>query len=227
LFLGLVVDRSSSIKPVKRNLDKAVAQLLGAAQPADQAFLVTFADDAQLRVAMTKDRNRILNALAKTKITLGTRFYDALIDSFQYLSGNRQRRETLIVFSDGAEHYSSHSFRQLLNVAMVYGYPIYIVGYVGDDATTWREAGRREIRNQFEQLVNATGGKAFLPVDQKEYSSIARQILERLRYEYRFGIYNSGRATDVSSIQIRIRGDDSHRFSIRRSRLDAPGLDLN
>jgi hypothetical protein len=43
IAIGLAIDRSSSISPVKKKMEKTLAQLLQALRPDDQVFLVTFA----------------------------------------------------------------------------------------------------------------------------------------------------------------------------------------
>lgn len=137
IALGLVVDRSSSIGPVRKDLDQAVVRLVEASDSDDQAFLVTFAGTGKLNVASTTERRNILETVRKTKLEFGSRFYDVLIDSLQYLSRTRLERKALMVFSDGADHFSINSFAETLDAAGLYGYPIYVFGYVGDDSRTW------------------------------------------------------------------------------------------
>lgn len=85
IAIGLVVDRSSSIVPVKKQIDAAVERMLEAAGAADQVFLMTFAGTGKLNVALTTKHKGILEAMRKANVGFGTRFYDVIIDSFQYL----------------------------------------------------------------------------------------------------------------------------------------------
>jgi VWFA-related protein len=215
--VGLVLDRSSSISPVKKKVDEAVRHALEAVGPKDQVFLVTFAGTDKLIVGRTTSRKNIVEAIRKTKLGFGTRVYDALVHSLQYLSTSSLERKIVIVFSDGADHYSTHTFEQLLGGAAFYATPIYMVGYVGDDSRTWSDQGRRQIRDEFEQLAAKTGGKAYFPTYSADGAAIARQILVGMRYEYRIGFYSSGPFAESSDVQVKFR-DRSRRLTIRISR---------
>ena len=84
--VGLVVDRSISIAPVKNDLDQAVGHVVGATHADDQLFLVTFAGANKLSVNWTTRYPIILEKVRKTKLGFGSRVYDALVDSLEYLS---------------------------------------------------------------------------------------------------------------------------------------------
>ena len=213
--VGLVVDRSSSVQAVKDKVDQAVVQVLANARPVDQVFLMTFAGTGKLNVGLTTRHQSVLESLRKTKLAYGTRLYDAIASSIDYLSASSFERRILIVFSDGADHYSTHTLEQVLETAAAYGIQIYTVAYAGDDSRTWTAQGRREIQNQFEQLAGMTGGKSFFPTG-TDCSRIARQILDRTRYEYRLGFYSSNPLAFPSDVQIKLRGNGPpRRLTIR------------
>jgi VWFA-related protein len=214
--IGLVVDRSSSIRPVQRQLDRAVVDVVNAAGAEDQVFLMTFAGGHRLSVSLTTTHSRIYQALRKSNLAYGTRVYDALVDSLQYLSTSSRSRKVLIVFSDGADHYSAHTFAQLLQVAAFYDFPVYIFGYAGDDSRTLSQSGLREIEEQFSELARLTEGKAWFPAPETDCSAAASLILQRARYQYRLGFYSTGLAP-ASDVQVRIHGGGSRRVIVRNS----------
>src|SRR5262245_28890305 len=90
--VGLLVDRSSSISPIKRSLDSAVADILEKLEPNDQVFLMSFAGSHKLRVKWTTTHAAILEAISKAKLEFGTRMHDAILDSLQYLSTSPLKR---------------------------------------------------------------------------------------------------------------------------------------
>jgi VWFA-related protein len=215
---GLVVDRSSSIDALRGRVNSAVAELLNAAVPDDQAFLVTFAGASKLRVPWTADRESVIKALLNAKPEFGSRVYDAITDSLRYLSTAPAERRILVLFTDGADHYSTHTFEQTLRRAELTGAPIYIVGYAGDDSRTSSASGRDQIRREFEQLAGMTGGKVFFPRSRADDSNIARRIFERERWEYRIGFYSPTSVMEMSNVEVKIR-DHTRRLVVRRSRL--------
>jgi Ca-activated chloride channel family protein len=217
IALGIVVDRSSSIDPVRKEIDRAAAQLVERLDSDDEALLITFAGSNKVNVALTNQHKNIVDAMRKVKRTFGTRFYDVIIDSLQHIAPSPLDRKALVIFSDGADHYSSNSLEDVFDVAQLYGYRIYFFGYVGTDSRTWTEKGRREIRDQFEQLATMTGGKAFFPAKNADCSRFARDILNSVGYSYKLGFYSSEGFTTLPDVSVRLRGDRFKEFRVRIS----------
>jgi len=215
--IGLLVDRSSSIAPVKNMLDQAVIHVLKAIEPADPVFLMTFASSGKLNVAWTTSYLPIVEAIKKAKLGIGSRVYDAISNSLEYLSANPLERRSLILFSDGADHYSNQTIEQVIAAAKSNRISVSVLGYVGNDSRSWSDSSRREIRTQLEHLARMTGGNAFFPDNQTDCSRAARQILDRAHFEYRIGFYSSEPFAEVSDLQVKLR-DKSARVSIRKSR---------
>jgi VWFA-related protein len=210
--IGLLVDTSLSTAPVREEINQTVGQLV-AMMNGDRVFLMTFAGGSELVVPLTSDRAAVTKTLGKVKLTAGTRFYDAVLHALDELALARQDRKALIVLTDGADHFSAHTFDQLLTTARLYGCEIYIIGYAGDDSRTWKLAGRNSIRGEFFQLASVTGGQAIFPLRLEDSYRAARQVLDSLHHEYRFGFYSSHPFDEPSEVRIRIPGDrDDHRF---------------
>ena len=157
--IGFLADTSLSMRPFKDDLKQTIGQFV-ASMNGDRAFLMSFASDAELVVAPTYDLAAITKGIDKLKTTAGSRFYDAVLNALDELVRSKNDRKALIILSDGADHYSSHTFEQLLKTAKLYGCEIYVVGYPGDDSRISGETGRAGIRGQFFQLVSARGAKS-------------------------------------------------------------------
>jgi VWFA-related protein len=204
--IGLLVDSSLSLRPLKDDLKQTVGQLV-TSMNGDRAFLMTFASDTDLIVPATYDLAEITKGIGKLRTGAGTRFYDATLRALDELVKSRRERKALIILTDGADYYSSHSFEQLLKSVKLYGCEIYILGYTGDDSRTWTERGRAEIRSQFFQLASVTGGQIFFPGNLAESARIARRVMDSLHHEYRFGYYSSHPFSEPSEVAVRIRGE--------------------
>jgi VWFA-related protein len=222
LAIGLVVDRSASIAAVKKQMDEAVGLVLDSSSSDDLIFLMTFAGERKLNVPLTTNHKTIRDAMRKAKMRLGTRFYDVLFDSLGYLSQSARERKALLVFTDGADHYSLHTFEQALDRAAFHNYPIYIFGYIGDDSRTGSTAGRREIRSEFEQLAAVTNGRVLFCSQAADCAGDASDIVNALVYSYKLGFYNSESFPQSSEVQIRVRGEPSRRLKVRVARPAMP-----
>jgi VWFA-related protein len=203
-------------------LNEAARYVLGAVHPDDPVFLMTFATDNEITVNFTTDHADVLRAIQKAKLSFGTRFYDAMVNSLQYLATSRLERKMLIVLSDGADHYSTHTFEQVLDRATLLGVSIYFINWTGDDSSTWSADGRSEIKNRFEQLAEWTGGRAYFPSSVRECQNISRQILQSMQYRYHLGFYTSSLFPEWADVQVtvaRSNGPYAVRIISKRLRL--------
>lgn len=214
--IGLLVDRSSSIAPVRKKVDDAVTHVVKAASPGDQLFLMTFASRDDLAVTLTTAHDKVLDTLARGRLSYGTRVYDAITASLAYLATSASPRRALIIFSDGADHYSRHSFEQVLERALQNDIEVYVIGYAGDDNRTRLDEGWSEVRSQFSRLAKATGGNAFFPAPSISCGSIARGIVRRTKSYYRLGFYlpEAAAGTDV---EVKLRGPGTEGLKVRRA----------
>ena len=216
--LGLVVDRSSSIEVVKKHLDKAVMQLLDKTGDDDRLFLMTFAGKNKLDVPWTTAREKIIQAITKAKIGYGTRLYDVVVKAIQYVSRGTGERKVLVLLTDGADHYSNHTFEQVANSAVFNGIPVYVIAYAGEDSATAFDRGWAEVQGRLTELARVTEGKAFFPSAGADCSRIAGEIAQRAHYRYRLGFYSSEPKVDLQNLHVRLRNGGSQRVSIRGTR---------
>jgi hypothetical protein len=77
---------------------------------------------------LTTKQPSILEAIRKSKLGFGSRIYDVILDSLKYLSTSGLERKVLIIFSDGADHYSAHTLEQVRALATLQKIPIYMLG---------------------------------------------------------------------------------------------------
>jgi VWFA-related protein len=214
--IGFLADTSLSVRPSREDLKQTIGQFVSH-MASDRAFLMSFAGDTQLLVPATYDLAAVSKGLGKLTPSAGSRFYDAVLNGLDELVKSRKDRKALIILTDGADHYSAHTFEQLLKTATLYGCEIYIIAYPGDDSRTWTDAGRSEIRSEFFQLASASGGQAFFPASLSESSRIAKRVVELLHYEYRFDFYSSVPFNEPSEVRIRIRGDRGEHLYVHSS----------
>ena len=219
--IGVLADTSLSVRPFKEDVKQAIGQFV-MRMNGDRVFLMSFATDSEIIIPPTYDLAAVTKGIGKLRTTAGSRFYDAVLRSLDELVKSKRDRKALIVLTDGADHYSTHTFEQLLRTVKLYGCEIYIVGYPGDDSLTWTEAGRAKVRSQFFQLASASGGQVFFPGSLSESARIARQVVDSLHHEYRFGYYGSIPFNQPSEVLVRVRGERGKRFYVNFSLIASP-----
>ena len=117
---------------------------------------------------------------------------------------SRLERKMLIVLSDGADHYSTHNFEQVLDRAMLLGVPVYFISWPGDDSSTWSEEGRKEIGNQIEHFATLTGGRVYFPSSAMDCLETGRQVMQSMQYRYRLGFYSSSVFAEWADVQVSV-----------------------
>jgi VWFA-related protein len=101
LAVALVLDCSGTMGPVLRQLHHAAFDTLSALKPDDQVALFDFAARAEMLVGLTKNRQRIADAIATIRPGGGTVIPDALYEAALYLARVAPgRRHAVILVSD-------------------------------------------------------------------------------------------------------------------------------
>jgi VWFA-related protein len=195
--LGLLVDRSISVDTARSAAVAAVGRICDALGPDDQAFLMTFSTATKTDVSWTADPAPIVSAIQRLRPAAGTRLYDAIVDALDELSRSRRPRKALMVLTDGADHYSTHTLQQVIDIARLYNSEIDVIAYQGDDRRSWTPAGRGQISSELQRLATATGGQLL------SSSSDIKRTAEALHIAYQLGFYSS--EFEPSPVEIRIR----------------------
>ena len=183
--LGLLVDGSGSMAPLRDNVIAASMAFTRAMNPNDEYFALGFNDtvhaplppdkpftqhDATLRVALVQASN----ALGQTAI------YDAVSAGLRYVRKGQFERQVLIVLSDGGDNASSMTRRQVVEEAQASNALIYAIALV-DPLSTEADPGF------LRRLAEATGGLAFKPDSMNEIDGILESIARDIRSMYTIG----------------------------------------
>ena len=203
--VGLLVDRSISVRTGRDATVRNVVRICNALSSSDQAFLMTFSTGSKMDVGFTRDHASIISAVHRMKQVAGTRFYDAMVDALGEMARNNAGPGALIVLTDGADHYSSHTFQQLLDISGSYGSEIDIIAGVGDDSRSWSATGRGEISAELNELVRRTGGRLVSSSSKDETAAAIRRMVDDLHNVYELGFYSAEPFSESPHIGIRIR----------------------
>jgi Ca-activated chloride channel family protein len=204
--IGIVVDRSQSMRGKGDTLNAAVLTLLESARPDDELFVVTFHDE----VAVAKQDGQIFTnntsalAAAAAAISPGgrTALYDGVAEGLRQLALGRSQRTALVVVSDGGDNASRHTYAEVLALARRSGAAIYGIGLMGTPPATEDEDGRLLSR-----LCKDTGGIAYFPRSAVDTVAVSSQIGSELRNQYLLGFSPSGRTGRNPFRRITVRVD--------------------
>jgi Ca-activated chloride channel homolog len=200
--VGLVVDTSGSMKDKMQKARLAVRTFWEAANPEDEAFLVTFSNRPELQEDFTSDiadiQNRLLFADPKGKTAL----LDAVSLAMRHLKSARNARKALLLISDGGDNNSRLSKGELLRYAKEADVQIYGIGI-----HHFSSSSQEEMSGPFllEDLASATGGQHFIVRSENELPDIAARIGVALHDQYMIGYQPPDDALPGKWRRIRVR----------------------
>jgi len=175
LTVALGIDRSWSMAGEPLKLAKQASQsFLRALKPGDRSMIVAISADAEIVAPLTAGRLEQSRAIDALDPWSTTALHDAIIAALDRLE-SESGRQALIVFSDGADRYSTATAAQVVDRARRSNALVYPIAF-----------GRT--RPPFlAELAVLTGGRSFLLRDARELESTLAQIARELRYQYLIG----------------------------------------
>lgn len=180
--MGILVDNSGSMRDKRGAVSAAAMKLLRESNPADVSFVVNFNDQAYLDQGFTSDLVALNRGLSRFDSHGTTALYDAVAASADQLSKHaKNRRQVLLIITDGADNASRLDLRQAIRRVQDLGGPVvYTIGLLYDADRDESEQAHRAL----EMLSEETGGVAYFPRSLEEVDGIAADIARDIRNQY-------------------------------------------
>ena len=228
ITLGLVIDRSQSMRPKGQALSDAVSAILQSSRPDDELFAVDFNDRVSLALPdgrpFTHEGKALEAALTAVRAEGQTALYDGVAEGLQHLQLGHTEKHALIVVSDGGDNASRRTYAQVLALARRSDTVIYAIGLLG--ASQSGEAAEEEDAGLLKRLCKDTGGAAYFPHTAAEIADVSAQVARDLREQYTLGFVpeerSGGRAFRKIDVTAEARGQGRLRIRTRAGYEAAP-----
>ncbi len=200
--IGLVMDKSGSMRPNVDKVNQAAELFLSLAHPENQLFLITFDEEVELEEDFTRDVEDIRDALENLLVGGGTALYDAIHLAVDQAREGEEPKRVLLVFTDGEDKDSYYSAEELLDKIQEAEVQVYLVAFLDeeldDDSGFFGvfKSAREKVVNTMTRIAEDTGGKAFFPEKVGELDRIFRTIAFELRNQYRLAYVSSNTKAD-------------------------------
>ena len=206
--LGLVIDNSGSMRPVRARVEAAALAFARASNPLDQMFVLNFADKVRIDVPFTSDVAVLEAGIARVDSIGGTAMRDAVEAAESYLNDHAAReRKVLLVITDGNDNASAASLERIRQTAEQREIAVYAIGLFGDPS------GARVAHRELDQL--AERGLAYYPPSIEAVDDVALDIARQIRRQYTLAYAPLNQALDGSYRSIRVAVAGPERFSVR------------
>jgi Ca-activated chloride channel family protein len=191
LDVALLLDTSSSMKPLLSQLRASAVKFLGRLEPADRGMVVGFNDRTHILASLTGDASELRRGVNRLRTRGDTRLYDGLYITLGTLSAASRdltRRQALVVLSDGRDTTSHLGIEDVRRQAIMCGVPIYPILLSDEQVAPARDFEKTFGLFDITELARETGGQAFR-IDEatdleQAYSSIAQELSEQYVLAY-------------------------------------------
>jgi len=212
LAIALVLDCSGSMGPVLKQLHRVAFDTLSSLKLDDQVALFDFAARAELLVGLTRNRQRIADAIGIIRPGGGTVIPDALYEAALYLSrAAPNRRHAIILVSDNENTLKGYCdekrvIRQALeSEAVIYSirieegshpHSMYVLLPIFRDVSV-------------PKITHETGGEVIDARNIESIRSAMATAISRLKQRYSLGYYSTSRRHDGAFREIEIHVKDA------------------
>ncbi len=182
--VGIILDVSGSMKDKMDWARAAVKTLLRTANPQDEFFLITFADNPELLTDFTHSidevQNRLITAYPKGRTSL----LDAVYLGISKMRQAHLHRKAMVIISDGGDNHSRYTEPEIKSMVKEADVMIYAIGIYDRYFPTEEERLGPELLSKISRL---TGGTAFVLDDPNSLPDAAFTISNQLRNQYVLG----------------------------------------
>jgi Ca-activated chloride channel family protein len=215
ITLGLIVDRSQSMRPKTNALLTAVSAVLHSIRKDDELFAVDFNDHVSFELPdehpFTNDPKAIDAMLTDVRAAGRTALYDGVAAGLQQLRAGHGERRALVVISDGGDNASKRRYADVLALARQSGGVIYAIGLLAasDEEDQNPEALKR--------LCKDTGGVAYFPRTADEIAEVSAKVASELSEQYTLGFIPSVQTTTrtLRKIDVTVTTEGRGRLHVR------------
>jgi Ca-activated chloride channel homolog len=203
LTVGVVVDRSQSMRSKTAAVTTAVGALAKLIRPADEMFGVTFNGRVALALPagqpFTSQPKELENALAAVRAEGETALYDGVAEGLEQVRLGQPGKHALVIVSDGGDNASRESYARVLALARQSDTVIYALGLMGTSP-----AQEDEDAGLLKRLCADTGGIAYFPRTPDQIASMSAEIARDLREQYTLGFTPEERSHGRAFHKIRV-----------------------
>jgi len=181
--VGLVIDSSGSMHHKLPHAIAAVRAITAEIDPADAAFLMTFAEKPVMEYALTRNFHGFADRLRATGAMGGTALFDAVYSALHEIRAASPGRKALVVVSDGGDNHSRFRKSELMQRAVEADTQIYSVSIVEN----LRSREEQDGAHLLDSLAKITGGIHFTVHHRRELPEVAARLGRAMKNLYVIG----------------------------------------
>ena len=182
--LGVIFDMSGSMASKIERAREAVIEFFKTANPQDEFFMITFADQPEEISDFTSSVEDIQGKLVYTVPKGRTALLDAIYLGVSKMRQAKYPKKALLVISDGGDNHSRYTEGEIKSLVKESDLLMYAIGLYDHYFPTEEERLGPELLGELTEL---TGGRAFTIDNPNDLADVATKIGIELRNQYVLG----------------------------------------
>jgi Ca-activated chloride channel family protein len=205
ISIGVIFDLSGSMGNKVAKAREAAIQFFKTANPADEFFLVSFNERAELTSAFTNSVEELQARMMMTAPKGRTALLDAIYLGLSEMRGAHNAKRALLIISDGGDNHSRYNENDVKRLVREADTQLYAVGIF--DPLGYRNRTPEELNGPslLADVTDMTGGRVFSVERLDDLPDIATKIGMELRNQYVLGYHPSNKTHDARWRKIKVR----------------------
>lgn len=205
ISIGVVFDVSGSMGNKIGKAREAAVQFFKTANTADEFFLVSFNERAELTSEFTNSVEDLQSRMAMTATHGRTALLDAIYLGLSQMRGARNAKRALLILSDGGDNHSRYNESDIKRLVKEADTQLYAIGIF--DPLGYRSRTPEELNGPslLTDVTDMTGGRVFSVERIEDLPDIATKIGMELRNQYVLGYRPSNKTHDARWRKIKIK----------------------
>lgn len=205
ISLALLIDTSRSTDGNQATVAGVATALIRALPSGSEVMAVLFAEQSYIDLPFTPVEPAPLSFLARLDSRGGTKFYDALVATENYIASNAHNpKRALVILSDGNDNASTLNLEQTLHrIQEEPGAPtIYFIDMPGLHA---KSIEKRHSRAVARLVISECGGLVVNPNKNEEAAALSTRITALIHSQYVLTFTAAGAAPDGRFRKLELR----------------------
>lgn len=205
ISIGVIFDCSGSMSNKLGKAREAAIEFFKTANPADEFFLVSFNERAELTSSFTNSVEDLQSQMMLTSSKGRTALLDAIYLGLSQMRGAHNAKRALLILSDGGDNHSRYEENDIKRLVKEADTQLYAIGIF--DPLGYRSRTSEELNGPslLSEITEMTGGRVFAAENISDLPDIAVKIGLELRNQYVLGYRPSHKAHDGRWRKIKIK----------------------
>jgi Ca-activated chloride channel homolog len=205
ISIGVIFDVSGSMGNKVGKAREAAVQFFKTANTADEFFLVSFNERAELTSEFTNSVEDLQSRMMLTPTKGRTALLDAIYLGLSEMRGAKNTKRALLIISDGGDNHSRYNENDIKRLVKEADTQLYAIGIF--DPLGYRGRTPEELNGPslLTDVTDMTGGRVFSVERLEDLPDIATKIGMELRNQYVLGYRPSNKAHDARWRKVKVK----------------------